>query len=100
RVERCTERTRELRERQRTDLEQTQAALAELNVQIGRDERQLEAVRAELTQLAPQREPAQHEEQSTAAAREACERELAAWQQRWEHHTGARGAAEQSAQVE
>ena len=57
-------------------------------------------MRAELTQLAPQRALAQREEQSTAAALEACERELAAWQQRWEQHTSARGAAEQSAQVE
>jgi chromosome segregation protein len=100
RLEQSIEHTRELRERQRTDLEQTQAALGELGVHIGRDERQLEAVRAELTQLAPQREQAQCEEQSTAAALEACERELAAWQQRWEQHTSARGAAEQSAQVE
>jgi chromosome segregation protein len=100
RLEQSIEHTRELRERQRTDLEQTQATLAELAAHIERDERQLAALRAELAQLTPRRESAQQAELKCAAELEACERAVQEWQQRWEEHTRASGAADQSAQVE
>jgi len=100
RLEQSIEHTRELRERQRTDLEQTQTTLAELAVHIERDERQLAALRAELAELAPRREVAQQAEQAAAAALLAGEQGLQDWQQRWEAHTRATSGADQAAQVE
>src|SRR5215469_16799567 len=100
RLEQSIEHTRELRERQRADLVQTQGALGDLCTHIERDEQQLALLRAELAQLAPQREASEQAEGAAAAALEACERALQEWQQRWEVHTGAMAAAERSAQVE
>jgi chromosome segregation protein len=100
RLEQSLEHTRELRERQRTDLEQAQATLADLAAHIGRDEQQLAALHAELARLAPERAAAQQAEQSALAGQQALEQALQDWQQRWEAHTGAAAAADQGAQVE
>ena len=100
RLEQSIEHTRELRERQQGDLSQTHATLTELANHIERDEAQLAVVRAELTELTPELERAQHAEAHAAAALEASERALQDWQQRWESHTQAVGAAEQTTQVE
>ena len=100
RLEQTIEHTRELRERQRDDLTQATATLAELAVHITRDEEQLEAVRAELAALTPELAAAEAAEQRAAAALEALEQALHDAQQRWEQHTLAAGAAERTAQVE
>jgi len=100
RLEQTIEHTRELRERQRDDLAQAGATLAELATHISRDEQQLAAVRTELARLAPQLAGAQALEQSAGAALEAGEQALQEAQQRWERHTLAAGAAEQTAEVE
>ncbi len=100
RLEQSIEHTRELRERQRADLTQTHATLGELATHIGRDEQQLTAVRAELAELAPQLQAAQEAESEAAGAHEAAERAVHDWQQRWEAHTRAIGAAEQVSGVE
>jgi chromosome segregation protein len=100
RLEQAIEHTRELRERQRQDLEQTRATLGDLSAHLERDAAQLAAVRAELEQLEPQRASAQQLE--AAAAQQLGEREqaLQEWQQRWDEHSRASSAADQSAQVE
>ena len=100
RLEQSIEHTRELRERQRTDLTQTQASLSELATHIRRDEEQLGAVRAELTELDPQLAAAQAAEAHAGAALEAAEHAVQDWQTRWETHTEAASAAEQTAEVE
>jgi chromosome segregation protein len=100
RLEQSLEHTRELRERQRADLAQTQAALGDLAAHIGRDELQLAAVRAELTRLAPELEASARAESEAAAVLAGAEQALQQWQQRWEEHTRAAGAAEQRAEVE
>jgi chromosome segregation protein len=100
RLEQSIEHTRELRERQRTDLSQTETTLAELAAHIARDEQQLAAVQAEILSLEPQLATAQQTELQAAAALEAAETAVQAWQQRWEEHTRALGAAEQTTQVE
>jgi chromosome segregation protein len=100
RLEQAIEHTRELRERQRQDLEQTQSALAELASHIERDAAQLALVRAELEQLAPQRETAQTAETAALAALAACEHAVQDWQQRADVHARATSAALQSEQVE
>jgi chromosome segregation protein len=100
RLEQSIEHTRELRERQRADLAQTAATLAELAAHIGRDETELAGVRRELAQLAPERAAAQQSEERTLAACDAAERALLDWQERWRAHTLAAGAAEQTVGVE
>ncbi len=100
RLEQSIEHTRELRERQRADLAQAHTTLADLASHIARDEQQLAAVRAELTLLTPQLEAAQQTEARAAAELEASDSALQDAQQRWEAHTRATGAAEQSAHVE
>ncbi len=100
RLEQSIEHTRELRERQRADLAQTHTTLAELDAHIGRDERQLATLRAELARLAPERVAAQQAESVAAARLETLEQGLQRWQQRWDEHTGSASAADQSVQVE
>ncbi|HVH83203.1 MAG TPA: AAA family ATPase, partial [Steroidobacteraceae bacterium] len=100
RLEQTIEHTRELRERQRDDLAQASATLAELAAHIGRDEQQLAAVRAELAQLAPALTAAEASERQAAARLESGEQALNDAQHRWEGHTLAAGAAERTAQVE
>ncbi len=100
RLEQAIEHTRELRERQRNDLTQTQESLAELGSHIARDQGQLDQVRAELAELDPQLTVAQQAETHAAQALESAERAQSEWQLRWEEHTRAVGAAEQSATVE
>jgi len=100
RLEQSIEHTRELRERQRADLAQAHTTLADLGTHIERDERQLAAVRAQLAQLAPERAATQQAETEAAAALEAADEAVAQWQQRWEEHSRALGAADQSGEVE
>ncbi|HVO46872.1 MAG TPA: chromosome segregation protein SMC, partial [Steroidobacteraceae bacterium] len=100
RLEQTIQHTRELRERQRSDLAQAHATLAELAAHIGRDEIQLGELRAEIARLAPELESGQRAESSAVEALEAAERRLQDWQQRWEEFNRALGAADQTTQVE
>ena len=100
RLEQAIQHTRQLRERQRADLAQSSATLAELNAHIERDEQGLAAVREDLAVSLPQLEDARRAEQAAAEALETSEGELAAWQERWERLNGALGAADRTTQVE
>lgn len=100
RLEQTIQHTRELRERQRSDLAKTRTTLAELGAHIERDERQLAGLAEEIEQAAPQLEQAQGAEAAAAEALDAAERELAAWQERWEQLNQALGAADRTTQVE
>ena len=100
RLEQAIQHTRELRERQRADLAQASATLADLSAHIERDERELAAVREDLAASLPQLEDAQRAEQAAAQALETSEGELAAWQERWEQLNGALGTADRTTQVE
>jgi len=100
RLEQTIQHTRELRERQRADLTKTRATLTELGAHIGRDERQLAELAEEIARSTPELERAQGAEKSSAEALEAAERELAAWQERWEQLNQALGAADRTTQVE
>ncbi|MDE2051525.1 MAG: chromosome segregation protein SMC, partial [Gammaproteobacteria bacterium] len=100
RLEQTIQHTRELRERQRTDLAKTRATLAELGAHIERDERQLAELAGEIARSTPELERAQGAETAAAEALEAAERELAAWLERWEQLNQALGAADRTTQVE
>jgi chromosome segregation protein len=100
RLEQAIQHTRELRERQRADLTKTRATLAELGKHIERDERQLAELAEEIARSMPELERARGAEQACAEALESAERELAAWQERWEQLNQALGAADRTTQVE
>ncbi len=100
RLEQSIEHTRELRERQRADLAQAHTTLTDLASHMARDEQQLAAVRAELGELSPRLEDALQAEARATAHLESSETALQEAQQRWEAHTQASGAAQQSAHVE
>src|SRR5262249_6025637 len=100
RMEQTIQHTRELRERQRTDLAQAVATLNDLASHIERDELQLANLRSEITRLEPELEHAQFAESAAAEALVTAEEELQDWQRRWEEFKSALGAADQTTQVE
>jgi chromosome segregation protein len=100
RTEQSIEHTRQLRERQKTDLAQSRGTLNDLALHIERDERQLAELKAEIEQLAPELATAQLAETSAASALEQAEQALQTWQQSWEDFNRALGAAHQTTQVE
>jgi chromosome segregation protein len=100
RLEQTIQHTRELRERQRTDLAQALSTLTDLASHIERDERQLTQLRDEITRLAPELEGVQLAEGAAAEDLDAAERQLQDWQQRWEQFNSALGSAGQTTQVE
>jgi chromosome segregation protein len=100
RTEQNIQHTRELRERQRSDLTKAETTLSELAAQIERDQRDLAALRADLRLLEPQLEQAQLAEQGATRSLEAAESAVAEWQQRWEVYNRDLGAAQQTTQVE
>ncbi len=65
-----------------------------------RDERQIEQLRAEIAQLAPDLAQAQAAESGCNEGLAAAEHELAGWQERWEEFNRELGAAHQTTQVE
>jgi len=100
RLEQSIQFTRELRQRQRTDLEQAEAQVAELGGVLQRDRGQLDALAQELSTMVPGLDAAHAEERAAAAALEACEQALSAWQQSWDAHAQAVALGERETQVE
>jgi chromosome segregation protein len=89
RIEQGIQFTRELRQRQRADLEQAEAQVAELVGVLERDRGQLEALSQELATMVPGLDAAHAEEHRTTRALESRELNLAAWQQSWDAHAQA-----------
>ena len=100
RMEQTIQHSRELRDRQRTDLAQSVATLNDLGSHIQRDELQLASLREEIARLEPELESVQFAEGAAAEALEGAERELRDWQERWEQFNRALGSADQTTQVE
>ena len=100
RIEQNLVHTRELRQRQRADLELVDAQALEQGELIARDRRQIETLAAELATMGPALETAHDGEQASRAAREAAEQALAAWQQAWEGHAKSVAAGQGATQVE
>jgi len=100
RTEQSLQHTREMRERQRSDLNKAHEQLAELAALIERDEQQLAALRAEIETLQPQAAEATRLEQVVVANQTQCEQELAHWQQRWDQFMRSLASANQTTQVE
>ena len=89
-----------MREQQRNELAQARATLAELNLHIDRDEREIASLRAEIERVAPELALAQAAEGALNEEAVTAEQSLADWQQRWEDFNREQGAAHQTTQVE
>ena len=100
RVEQSLQHARELRQRQRADLDQSQAQVHELTGVIQRDMGQLAGLSAELETMIPRLEAAFDEERAASEVLERCEQALAQWQQTWNELSQAIGAAQRETQVE
>jgi chromosome segregation protein len=92
--------TRELRQRQRSDLEQAEAQVADLTGVLQRDRGQLEVLSQELATMVPGLDTAHAEELRTSQALEGCEHALAAWQQTWDSHAQAVALSQRETGVE
>jgi chromosome segregation protein len=100
RIEQGIQFTRELRQRQRSDLEQAEAQVADLSQVLQRDRSQLEALSQELASMVPGLDAAHAEELRTSQALESREQALAAWQEAWDAHALAVAAGQRETGVE
>ena len=100
RIEQGIQFTRELRQRQRSDVEQVEVQVADLAGVLLRDRGQLEAFSLELATMVPGLEMAHAEEIRTSQALESGEHALAAWQQTWAAHAEAVGLCQRETGVE
>jgi chromosome segregation protein len=100
RIEQGIQFTRELRQRQRSDLEQAEAQVADLGQVLQRDRSQLEALSQELANMVPGLDAAHGEELRTSQALENHEQALAAWQQTWDAHAQAVALGQRETGVE
>ena len=100
RIEQSIQHARELRQRQRVDLEQSEHDLGELGVQLKRDETQVEDLLAELRSLEPQQAAVGESEAVSARAQAEAEQAMQAWQAGWEAFNRDVGEAQQRAEVE
>jgi chromosome segregation protein len=100
RIEQGIQFTRELRQRQRSDLEQAEAQVADLTGVLQRDRGQLEAISQELATMVPGLDAAHGDETRSSQALEACEQALAAWQHTWDVHAQAVALGQRETGVE
>jgi chromosome segregation protein len=100
RIEQSIEYSRELRQRQRTDLEQIDAQAAELARVVQLDRVQLESLQLELSTMVPALDAAHDRERIASLALESSEHALASWQQSWDRHAEAVALGQRETQVE
>jgi chromosome segregation protein len=100
RIEQDIQFKRELRQRQRSDLEQAEVQVADLRQVLQRDRGQLEALSLELATMVPALDAAHAEEHGASGALENCEQALAAWQHTWDAHAQAVALAQGETGVE
>ncbi len=100
RLEQSIQHARELRQRQATDLDQSQVQVQELTGVIQRDRAHLEALSAELDTMIPRLDAAHGEESSASELLVRCEQALAAWQHTWDEHSQSVARGQRETQVE
>ena len=100
RTEQALQHARELRQRQRTDLERVNAEHSESSVLVGRDREQLAELTRYLERAEPELDAARAREEAARTALSQAEAATAAWQQLWEAFSQASAEATRGAQVE
>ena len=100
RAEQSIQHGRELRQRQKQDLEQSEQGATEANLHLTRDQSQIDALRLELEELEPGLEVARERERASAQALSQVEESMQDWQERWEDFNRESRAASEQTQVE
>ena len=100
RIEQGIEYARELRARQRADLEQIDSQTGELDRVVQLDRVQLEALSMELSTMVPALDGAHDRERVASQALERCEQALTSWQFSWDNHAQAVALGQRETQVE
>ncbi|MBM0105295.1 chromosome segregation protein SMC [Steroidobacter sp. S1-65] len=100
RTEQQIQHTRELRQRQRQDLEQAEEGAAEAEMHLTRDQTQIDQFRTELEELEPGLDMARERERASAEALSQAEEAMQEWQERWEEFNRDSRAASEKTQVE
>jgi chromosome segregation protein len=100
RIEQSIAHARELRQRQRAGLEQSEAEVHDLTGVLERDRGQLEAFRVELATMIPDLDAANAHERTASEELDLCEHALTSWQQIWDAHAHAVAQGQRETQVE
>ncbi|HEY4366035.1 MAG TPA: chromosome segregation protein SMC [Steroidobacteraceae bacterium] len=100
RAEQSIQHGRELRQRQKRDLEQAEQGAAEANLHLTRDQTQIDELRAELEQLEPGLGVARERASASAEALSQAEESMQHWQERWEDFNRESRAASEQTHVE
>jgi chromosome segregation protein len=100
RSEQAIEHAREIRGRQRQELEQIAQGLQEADAHRVRDAAQAEELAAALAELEPGLESARAAEEAAAAALDNAESAMHAWQERWEQFNQSLRSASSAAEAE
>ena len=100
RTEQALQHARELRQRQRTDLERVNAEHAESSLLVGRDQEHLGELTRFLSQAEPELAAVQAKETAARSTFAEAEAAMSAWQQRWEAFSLESAEATRGAEVE
>ncbi|MEX1993466.1 MAG: chromosome segregation protein SMC [Steroidobacteraceae bacterium] len=100
RTEQALQHARELRQRQRSDLERVTSEHAESTILVGRDQKQMRELSESLARAEPELTAARATEDAARAALAEVEAAMADWQQRWESFSREHAGASQQSQVE
>jgi chromosome segregation protein len=100
RTEQSIQHGRELRQRQKQDLDQAEQGASEASLHLTRDQSQIDELRRELEQLEPGLGAARERERTSAAALAQAEESMQDWQERWEEFNRDSRAASEKTQVE
>ncbi|MGH8176460.1 MAG: chromosome segregation protein SMC [Steroidobacter sp.] len=100
RTEQSIQHGRELRQRQKQDLEQVEQGASEASLHLTRDQSQIDELRRDLAQLEPGLNAARERERTSAAALAGVEEAMHEWQERWEEFNRDSRAASEKTQVE
>jgi len=100
RAEQSIQHARELRHRQKQELDQAERGASEAQLHLTRDHAQIDQLRTELEQLEPGLVTARERERASAAALEQAEENMQEWQERWEEFNRSSRAASEQTQVE
>jgi len=100
RAEQSIQHGRELRQRQKQDLEQAEQGASEAMLHLTRDQAQIDELRRELEQLEPGLTAAREREHGSAQELQQAEESMQDWQERWEDFNRESRAASEQTQVE
>ncbi len=100
RTEQALQHSREMRQRQRADMEGVSQGLVESAALLARDQEQVDALTAALQAAAPELDSARQTERSSYEALQGAERSMQEWQGRWEQFSAEAAEASRRTLVE